>query len=71
MKTNIRTLRKIARRLGFSVYQQGQQWILSHREETPLHYSVTTERAALLVGLGNADGYGSLTAEESKQVANA
>lgn len=71
MKTNIRTLRKIANRLGFSVYTQGSQWILSDREAEPLHYSVTTERASLLVGLSRASDRDMLTEEESLQVTNA
>lgn len=71
MKTNIRTLRKIANRLGFSVYAQGGQWILSDRETEQLHYSVTTERAAILVGLSRAAARDMLTKEENLQVAKA
>lgn len=71
MKTNIRTLRKIANRLGFSVYTQGGQWLLSDRETEPLHYSITSERAALLVGLSRAADRDMLTQEENLQVANA
>ncbi|MFT3992410.1 MAG: hypothetical protein QM680_13480 [Luteolibacter sp.] len=71
MKTRITTLRRIANRLGFSVYPQSGGWVLSARKTENLHYSVTTERAALLVGLQRAAEGDLLTADESDAVANA
>jgi phosphopantetheine adenylyltransferase len=71
MKTRITTLRKIANRLGFTVYEQGQQWILSHRETEPLHYTVKTERQALLVGFQRAESRDLLSIEESMNIQNA
>jgi len=71
MKTSITTLREIANRLGFIVFQQGNQWVLSHRETENLHYSIKTERAALLVGLQRAEQRDALTIEESMLIQNA
>lgn len=71
MKTRISTLRKIADRIGFSVYQQDRQWILSSAEEEPLHYSIRSERQALMVGLRRADDRGMLRHSEQQSVRNA
>ena len=71
MKTRITTLRKIANRIGLTVYKQGSQWILSHRETEPLHYSVKTERDALLTGLQRGIERDLLTIEESMLIQNA
>lgn len=68
MKTRITVLRRIATRLDFSVYSQGSGWVLSSRETETLHYSIRTERDALLVGLNRADERGMLTTEESDAV---
>ena len=71
MKTRITTLRKIANRIGFSVYPQGGQWILSSAEGELLHYSVTSEREALMVGLRRANNRGLLNFDEQKSMRNA
>jgi hypothetical protein len=71
MKTRITTLRKIANRIGFCVYTQGHQWILSSTEEEPLHYSIVSEREALMVGLRRADERGLLRLTEQQSVRNA
>jgi hypothetical protein len=71
MKTRITTLRKLANRIGFSVYQQDSQWILSSTEDEPLHYSIASEREALMVGLRRADERGLLRLTEQQSVRNA
>jgi len=70
-RPRVTNLRKIADRLGFTVYSQGGNWILSDRETEALHHSVTTERDALLVGLSRALDRDILTPEEAATVQEA
>lgn len=67
-RPRVATFRRIAERLQFSVYRQGNQWILSGLEDEPLHYSIKNERAALLVGIRRAEARGMLTTEETALV---